>query len=123
MAHVAHLGPILEPFWASLGLFWATSGHLGPSWGRLDGLAILRNFVAILGHLRVILAETGFVYERSEGLTDFKRLLECVRKRRLLPRGRPSTILAETGFVYERSEGLAGLQKIIRVCQKEEIAA
>ena len=68
LAQLAHFGAILEEFWRflgpfmcilgssweRLGLFWA---HLGPSWDHL------RLFGAIL-------AETVFVYERSEGLPE-----------------------------------------------------
>ena len=63
-----HLGPS----WEHLGAFLAIScdfgallehfwGHLGPFW------ALLGTF---LGQLGAILAETVFVYERSEGLTE-----------------------------------------------------
>ena len=56
LAHVAHLGPILEPFWASL----------GPSWGCLE--TILGHFVAILSHLRAILGHLGAVLRPFWGL-------------------------------------------------------
>ena len=83
---------LVRPFWpwtilechfeAILGNFLAILGHLramsGPSWaisGRLR--AILGHLRAIFGHLGAvlrpswgILAETGFVYERSEGLAE-----------------------------------------------------
>ena len=69
---MGHFEAILGHFEAILGRFVAILGHLramsGPSW-------------AMSGRLRAILAETGFVYERSEGFTDFKRSLECARER------------------------------------------
>ena len=47
LTHLAHLGPILEPF---LGEFGAILGYLRPSWGRLE---------QSWGRFEAILAETG----------------------------------------------------------------
>ena len=47
-------------------------------WGRLE--AILGHFVAILDYLRTILAETGFVYELSEGFTELQKIIRVCQK-------------------------------------------
>ena len=75
----SHVGAILDPFWihfgAILGASWGILGHLGgilghlgSSWGHLGHmLGHLEGSEPSWGHL---VAETVFVYERSEGLPD-----------------------------------------------------
>ena len=66
-AIMGHLGPILDHFGAIL-------AHLGLSWAL---------FGTLLGNLGAILAETGFLYERSEGLTNLNDSLEvCQREKK-----------------------------------------
>ena len=66
---------------------------------------------AFWGQLGAILAETGFVYERSEGLAG-------LNGSKSVPEKGDCCLVAETGFVYERSEGLAGLNDSKSVPEK-----
>ena len=65
MAILGQLAVILEPFLQILGLFW----------GLLGAILAIGHLVANWAHLGsswAMLAETGFVYELSEGFTGIQ---------------------------------------------------
>ena len=78
---LARLG-LLGPSWAILGYFGTILGPLGAilklSWGHLEANLGL-SWVQMV-HGRLILAETGFVYELSEGLTELQKIIRVCQK-------------------------------------------
>ena len=72
-------------FWAHLGLFWTGPGPSSAGLGQVLGHLgqVLGHFGQVLGTSWAILAETVFVYERSEGLAVLLMiLLRCQREKK-----------------------------------------